>query len=226
MPLININNGDSGLTARNKINNAFAKVDVNEGDISQLMNDLAGATASIFTIENDITTIQGDITTIEGDITTIQGDITTIEGDITTIQNDIIGITSSMVTPDIEAVLQEGNNANNEKLILNNHEVSNIPMNNITSSTVTIDMQAGNIQKINVDDDCNITLSNRVEKILTLILVFDGSRTVSLNQVNHDWIASSATLVDNEDGVFVATILWDDTLNRAIIAKTERLDYV
>jgi hypothetical protein len=75
MALQKVNNGDSGLNARNKINAAFDKADLNEtniasatasilvntGDIEQLEIDLASATASILTNSNDINQLEIDL---------------------------------------------------------------------------------------------------------------------------------------------------------------------
>lgn len=56
----NINNGETGLSARTKINNAFAEINTNVSDIAQLEIDLTAAESLL----------QGNINTVSGSLTT------------------------------------------------------------------------------------------------------------------------------------------------------------
>ena len=154
MALTQIQIGDTGTQAKNKINAAFAQVDTNTADIGVINGAISDLNNDIITTQNDITNVQGDITNIQGYITNMQGDITNmqgyitnVQGDITTLQNDM-SVTQSDVN-DVESAIdniydyEELDNVSNVTLTFENLKNKRFYKKISSHQTITVDVTDG-----------------------------------------------------------------------------------
>jgi len=82
MPLVKIQNGDTGDVVRGKIDIAFDKID--QHDI-----DIASAQGDIVNLQTDVSAAQGDITLIQSQLNVNTGDVNVVQGDIVTLDNKV-----------------------------------------------------------------------------------------------------------------------------------------
>ena len=92
MPLVKIQNGDTGDVVRGKIDIAFDVVDINVKDIEAVESDIVDINAEIGLIKEDIVSIEEQQVLDTGDITTLKGDVADAKADIVTINSSISDI--------------------------------------------------------------------------------------------------------------------------------------
>lgn len=82
MPLVKIQNGDTGDQARGKIDAAFNLVDAHDTDIVNIQGDVTQLQSDVGVAQSDILTIQGILNNNTGDISNAQGDIVVLDGKV------------------------------------------------------------------------------------------------------------------------------------------------
>ena len=82
MPLVKIQNGDTGDQARGKLDAAFNLVDAHDTDIVNIQGDVTQLQSDVGVAQSDILTIQGILNNNTGDISNAQGDIVVLDGKV------------------------------------------------------------------------------------------------------------------------------------------------
>ena len=82
MPLVKIQNGDTGDQARGKIDACFNLVDTHDTDIANIQGDVTQLQSDVRVAQSDILAIQGTLNNNTGDISTAQGDIVVLDGKV------------------------------------------------------------------------------------------------------------------------------------------------
>lgn len=82
MPLVKIQNGDTGDQARGKLDAAFNLVDAHDTDIVNIQGDVTQLQSDVGVAQSDILTIQGTLNNNTGDISNAQGDIVVLDGKV------------------------------------------------------------------------------------------------------------------------------------------------
>ena len=92
MPLVKIQNGDTGDQARGKLDAAFNLVDAHDTDIVNIQGDVTQLQSDVGVAQSDILTIQGTLNNNTGDISTAQGDIVTLDGKVQVNEGKVLNI--------------------------------------------------------------------------------------------------------------------------------------
>lgn len=82
MPLVKVQNGDTGDQARGKIDACFNLVDIHDTDIANIQGDVIQLQSDVGVAQSDILAIQGTLNNNTGDISTAQGDIVVLDGKV------------------------------------------------------------------------------------------------------------------------------------------------
>lgn len=148
MPLVKIQNGDTGDQARGKLDAAFNLVDAHDTDIVNIQGDVIQLQSDVEVAQSDILTIQGTLNNNTGDISNAQGDIVVLDGKV----NVNEGRVDNIENVELPAIKMDIVELKQYRLVIPNIIFNDIIANNVnyyflkntaTSQNITLETPSG-----------------------------------------------------------------------------------